>query len=402
MQQHFAARFKGDIACVHGGILRRGLLASFVMIVFILVKSPIIFEIPENRDDSFVQDYWAFHVAAEAAVHGLGAAIYDQSVFQGLFEDAHGLLWLYPPTMLVLLAPFGMLSYGAAKMIWLFSSIIVMIVVARALTDRNIFLTSIALISPGLFTAIFTGQLSILFAGLLASGLFYAKTRPILAGICIGLLTVKPQFGLLVPFFFVLNGAWRACFYSAVTALVLMLVSIAAFGVEAWVAFFNTLGTTHLDFIHEIGNKGRVTASDALQNLGFVSASTSVLLGLLVAVSGAALLLAKKKRASWRVMVGFTMLLTAISSPYFWVYDWSLVLFAILLLVYDRPAMRLLPQLGFVAVWFLPLIAYIGAGPYGVPVMWVMLAYVAWVAFSHMRVEESGQRIAAATMANAQ
>jgi hypothetical protein len=61
--------------------------------------------------------------------------------------------------------------------------------------------------------------------------------RPIVAGILIGLLTVKPQLGILFPFALIASGRWRVFFSAAVTALALLAASVAIGGVEGWQAY---------------------------------------------------------------------------------------------------------------------------------------------------------------------
>jgi hypothetical protein len=52
------------------------------------------------------------------------------------------------------------------------------------------------------------------------------------------MLTYKPQYGLLFPLVLVASGQWRVVVSAAITALLLVLVSIVAFGLESWLAFF--------------------------------------------------------------------------------------------------------------------------------------------------------------------
>ena len=58
-----------------------------------------------------------------------------------------------------------------------------------------------------------------------------------LAGIAFACLTVKPQLGLLIPVLLVFDRNWRAFFWSAVCTAVLVLLSVAAFGVDSWTAY---------------------------------------------------------------------------------------------------------------------------------------------------------------------
>lgn len=63
--------------------------------------------------------------------------------------------------------------------------------------------------------------------------------HPILAGVLIGCLTVKPTLGILLPLVLLFARQWLAFLTAAATTLALALISILVFGLEPWVAFFN-------------------------------------------------------------------------------------------------------------------------------------------------------------------
>ena len=57
-----------------------------------------------------------------------------------------------------------------------------------------------AIAFPPVFLCLMQGQTGLLAAALLGGGLLALRPRPVLAGVLFGLLTVKPQLGLLLPF----------------------------------------------------------------------------------------------------------------------------------------------------------------------------------------------------------
>ncbi|MEI9964478.1 MAG: glycosyltransferase family 87 protein [Caulobacteraceae bacterium] len=63
--------------------------------------------------------------------------------------------------------------------------------------------------------------------------------RPILAGVLLGALCYKPQFGLLLPIALAAGGRWRTILSAGATVIALVLLSVAAFGVDAWTAFLH-------------------------------------------------------------------------------------------------------------------------------------------------------------------
>jgi hypothetical protein len=73
-------------------------------------------------------------------------------------------------------------------------------------------------------------------ASLLGASLLSLKRRPILAGVFIGCLTYKPQFGILFPVALAAAHQWRAFASAFVTAAALAGISISVFGTGVWQA----------------------------------------------------------------------------------------------------------------------------------------------------------------------
>jgi len=95
----------------------------------------------------------------------------------------------------------------------------------------------LALAYPAVLINIGHGQNGFLTAALLGGALIILDRRPILAGILIGLLVYKPQFGLMIPLALVAGGHWRTFAAAAATVAALTLVTTLAFGPEVWPAF---------------------------------------------------------------------------------------------------------------------------------------------------------------------
>src|SRR6202043_3793016 len=96
---------------------------------------------------------------------------------------------------------------------------------------------SLMLASPFAAWNFLIGQNGFLTASLLGASLLLLERRPVLAGVFIGCLTYKPQFGILLPLALAAANQWRAFVSTAVTALILTGASIAAFGTGPWIAF---------------------------------------------------------------------------------------------------------------------------------------------------------------------
>ncbi|MCA8890101.1 MAG: DUF2029 domain-containing protein [Parvularculaceae bacterium] len=192
-------------------------------------------------------DFVVFHTAGGLAGAPDAVGIYQLDRFAKVLEEAypgHGPYdfgWQYPPTMFLIAAPFGALPFTAGFAAWVAVFASLFALTMRALW-RDPGALALIMASPCIFLAVITGQTGLLTASLVALAAAFADRRPILAGVAAGLLTVKPQLGLLIPLAFAFGGCWRAFFAAAVTAITLALASFLAHGGAPWSAFIDAMG----------------------------------------------------------------------------------------------------------------------------------------------------------------
>jgi hypothetical protein len=129
-----------------------------------------------------------------------------------------------------------MLPYFAAFLTWEVVTLVCCMAVVYLIVRRQPAI-SLMLASPFAAWNFLIGQNGFLTASLLGSSLLLLERRPVLAGVFIGCLTYKPQFGILLPVALIAASQWRACVSAAVTAIFLVAASAAAFGVDGWAAF---------------------------------------------------------------------------------------------------------------------------------------------------------------------
>jgi alpha-1,2-mannosyltransferase len=79
---------------------------------------------------------------------------------------------------------------------------------------------------------------------------YFWLSRPVLAGICLGLLAIKPQMGLLMPFALMASGQWRIVAAAATTVLALIVLSTLWLGAAIWTDYLRM----SLLFGHFIGS----------------------------------------------------------------------------------------------------------------------------------------------------
>jgi hypothetical protein len=187
-------------------------------------------------------DFTNIFAAGLQALRGETASIYSPSDFAKFQDTLVGIgnsrftTWPYPPTYFLILAPLAVLPYLAAFLTWELFTLLGCIAVAYLIVRRP---AAIPLVLASPFTAwnFLIGQGGFLTASLLGASLLALERRPALAGVFIGCLTYKPQFGILLPVALVASKQWRAFTSAAVTAVFLAGVSGAVFGADAWAAF---------------------------------------------------------------------------------------------------------------------------------------------------------------------
>jgi hypothetical protein len=166
------------------------------------------------------------------------ARFYDIATYNGelarlLGPGYPGQNWPNPPTALVVMAPFGLLAYFPALIAWFATGILAFYLAGRReVSDARIL--AVVLVSPAALLCVISGQSSFFTTAALLAIFASLDKRPVLAGVLIGLLTVKPQLGVLFPFALIASGRWRVFVWAAVTTLALVAISVALGGQDIW------------------------------------------------------------------------------------------------------------------------------------------------------------------------
>jgi len=194
------------------------------------------------RDGAAASAYdWPLHKQAEVRAIG-----HD-------FEDYYG--WHYPPTFLFVAAALSTLPYLTAALTWLVATLAAYVAAICGILGRRTGLC-VALGFPAALWNVTAGQNGFLTAALIGGTLGLMERRPALAGICLGLLTYKPQFGLLFPLVLIADRRWLTMSVAAAVAIGFAALSWLAFGSASWQAFIHwmpitsrvVLGEGHADF----------------------------------------------------------------------------------------------------------------------------------------------------------
>ena len=193
-------------------------------------------------------DFSWIWVSGTFAASGEPARAYDHSVFsaaRAVLAGPGGCIFLdnqfdYPPIILFLTYPLGLLSYSTAFAVWMVATLLVYLAAIYVITPRPAAVIVALTTSPVVFNVLL-GQNGFLTAGLIGLSLVLMQRRPWLSGIFLGLLTYKPQFGILFPFALLASRDWRSLASAAATSVTLAMAAAAAFGFQTWPSFLSSL-----------------------------------------------------------------------------------------------------------------------------------------------------------------
>ena len=146
--------------------------------------------------------------------------------------------WHYPPPFLFIAMILAHFSYAHGLVGWAAASFVPYLAMMRAVVGQRFGLIAGAAF-PVVLANTMSGQNGFLTAALLGGTLVLMPVRPILSGICLGLLSYKPQYGVLFPLALIAASQWTTFLSAAVTTAALALISWIVFGTDSWQAFFH-------------------------------------------------------------------------------------------------------------------------------------------------------------------
>ena len=144
------------------------------------------------------------------------------------------------PTLLFFTYPFGLMPYVAAFAAWTMVTLLLYLTAIYLIVPRPIAI-SVALLTIPCILQFLSRTNGFLLAGLIGLSLPLMERRPQLSGIIVGLLTVKPQIGIVFPFALLVSRNWRVVISAVFTSVVLIITSAVIFGYQGWPSFIRAL-----------------------------------------------------------------------------------------------------------------------------------------------------------------
>ena len=360
------------------------LVALVALVVTTDARGIDAFDRPLGTDFSNV---WS---AGRLVLEGRPEAAYDpvvhyQAQQRGFdFEEVPYYGWHYPPMFLGVAAALALFPYLVALAIWMLLTLPLYLLALWSLWPRRE-VVLLALAFPATFVCLGHGQNAFFTTALLA-GVFACmeRGRPWLAGLLLGLLTYKPQFGTLFPLVLVLGGHWRV-FLGACAGLALSAGTTTLwFGVDIWPIFLENSRWTR-EYVLAEGPTGWEKICSVFSAARMWGASVALASGLqTISGLGAAVvngwLWWRRDEVSLEVRASAVTVGVLLATPYFLDYDLVVLAVPIVMLARLGMARGFLPweKTALVALWLLPLVTRVVAKATFIPptplLLWAFLA----------------------------
>jgi alpha-1,2-mannosyltransferase len=356
------------------------------------------------------RDFANFWIGGRLAIEGRLDILVDfdryNDLLFGLFHhNARGLVFSYPPHILLLLVPFGALPFLPAVLIYSAGNLALLAAAAR-LFARERMLAFAACLSPAALVMVAVGHFGGLLAFLAVFILMHGARRPLLAGCCLALITIKPQFAAGLALFLLLVGQWRVVLAAIPATAILIALSVLAFGVDPWIGFFNWTLPFHAKLLSDFQVGAFRTAISVyttarMEGLGDTAArALQLAYGLPFLAAAAAVFV---RRGPGPRSIAFALFAVLAMLPYTAIHDVAIVAPALAVALFVAPgpkgdASRPFLALGAAsALWFAPAFA-IPFGQFALPLVpVVILTAMALALAGEFRASAPGPALGGAT-----
>jgi arabinofuranan 3-O-arabinosyltransferase len=286
------------------------------------------FFIADKSGHGIANDFVNVWAAGRLVLDGHAAQVYDWSIHRQVQEAAVGhafegaYRWHYPPPFLFAAALAAVLPFIAAGLAWLSVTGALYAAAIRGIVgDRVGWLFALGF--PGALWNVTAGQNGFLTTALVGGALGLVERQPVLAGCCLGLLTYKPQFGVLFPLVLIATGRWRVIMAAAAVAVALAALSWLAFGSAPWLAMMQTLSTANQLVLTDGGmGWGKLQSAFGLvRALGGGETLAWIVQGALAVAIATALVWLWRSDAPYELKAAALAVGTALVTPYVFAYD---------------------------------------------------------------------------------
>ena len=338
---------------------------------------------PWADDTNFAigRDFLNTWMGGRSMFSGGPAAWFDARTYAAALRDMLGptypeTYWSYPPHIVLFVWPLGLMPYLFAYIAWCVIGIALYLYACSSALPRErlLFLA----VAPGVAVCVFFGQNGFYTAALLIGGLLALERRPVLAGVLFGILTIKPQLGLLLPIILLLERRWLTIASAAATVAVLFVATAMLFGWDVWLDYWHKIVPQQM----WLTENARGLMFSLVSSLFFAGRLLHLPLSVAWAIqyAGSAFAVAAVVWTYWRrrdpaLSLSLFVTATFLFTPYILNYDMVMFGFVVALLR-DRADNTMRDHWLLLAVWSLPVtMMFAGA-------IWIPLAPVVLIVFA--------------------
>ncbi|MFT4074084.1 MAG: glycosyltransferase family 87 protein [Asticcacaulis sp.] len=192
-------------------------------------------------------DFMSFYAASRLVLSGHAAEVWTPQAHQaaqdGIFGRQLGYwAFFYPPAYLLICAPLALLPYGVSLFAWLAGTTGAAIALARQWLKQQapVVIGLIPLLAfPALWINIGNGQNAALTTAIFLGGCLWLDRRPVIAGLILGLIVIKPQLALALPFALAASGRWKTFLVTGFSAVMLSAAAWGLVGTEGYLNFLH-------------------------------------------------------------------------------------------------------------------------------------------------------------------
>ncbi|PIO99913.1 glycosyltransferase family 87 protein [Pleomorphomonas carboxyditropha] len=273
--------------------------------------------------------------------------------------------WSYPPHVLLFVWPLGLLPYHAALILWDVLGLAAFFgatkLAFRSLPPaRRTWLSLATVGAPVVALNIVLGQVGLYIGALLIAAWILRNDHPVVSGILIGLLTMKPHLGLLLPLVLLAEHRYKVILSAAITFIILVVTTSLAFGWSVFPDYLAYVGPAQLHVLMTYERLDWIMPTPMLmaRTLGLPINYGWVFVGIAAPSALAAFLYVLWRRAEDTVKLAALVTATILILPYAFSYDTALLIMPLVLLMdrMDKPwqqaillSVYMLPALGLAA-----------------------------------------------------
>ncbi|HVO04020.1 MAG TPA: glycosyltransferase family 87 protein [Candidatus Cybelea sp.] len=362
------------------------ILGAFSAVAFLLAFKWNLMVRTRPYHDVIAVDFMTFWFASKLILQGDLATVFQPWPFSHAMQAFIGgppafQPFPYPPSALWFTLPWALLPYGASLALWLGSTFALFAWSLRRFFASTGTCALVLMAAPSSLVNIIDGQNGFLSAALLCGGLLLVERRPLVAGLLFGLLTFKPQLGILLPFILLAGGWYRAFAAAVVVAIALQAASLAILGSAPWLQYLGDTLPFQRVFLETGTGPFVVMVPTFFMSARFLGLPNEVGYGVQIAMALAALVLCcwvARAKVPLERKLPVLIMGPLLASPYCFNYDMGLATAAVVIAWNTAPKPEPWERIAYAIAWLLP-VAMVAYGIMGLPVAPVALWLTFWV-----------------------